>query len=340
MTTMTQTPAQQVTPQRIIQMGWAFALPNAIESALRNRIFDVLDSGPMTLQEVSRQAGCSERGTEALLGLLTAMELVHHENGRYSLTPESATFLVSTKPAYRGKFFLHLSEDLVPQFQQLPEIVRTGNPARRVKVEEVASDFFRRFVDALLPMNIAAAQLVARHLASQRQAETANILDLAAGSGVWGIAMAQAFPKATLTAVDFLDVLSVTREFAQRFGIEERFRTVAGDVLQANFGTGYSIATLGHILHSEGEERSRALLKKTYDALDQGGTIVIAEVLLNEDRTSPMQAAIFNVNMLVNTDKGRAYTFGELCHWLTESGFRNVRTLDAPAPSPLVLADK
>jgi hypothetical protein len=82
------------------------------------------------------------------------------------------------------------------------------------------------------------------------------------------------------------------------------------------------------------------LLKKTYDALDQGGTIVIAEVLLNEDRTSPMQAAIFNVNMLVNTDKGRAYTFGELCHWLTESGFRNVRTLDAPAPSPLVLADK
>lgn len=340
MTTMTETPTQQLTPQRIIQMGWAFALPNAIESALRNRIFDVLDSGSMTAREAAHQAGCSERGIEALLQLLTAMELVQHANGKYSLTPESATFLVSTKSSYQGKFFLHISEDIVPQFQQLAETVRTGKPARRVNMEEVGSEFFRRFVDALLPMNMAAAQLVARHLASQRKAETTRILDLAAGSGVWGIAMAQAFPKAQLTAVDFPNVLPVTRECVQRFGIDARFHAVAGDVLDANLGTGYSIATLGHILHSEGEERSRALLKKTYDALDQGGTIVIAEFLLNEDRTSPMSAAVFNVNMLVNTDKGRTYTFGELRHWLTESGFVNVRTLDAPAPSPLVLADK
>lgn len=68
--------------------------------------------------------------------------------------------------------------------------------------------------------------------------------------------------------------------------------------------------------------------------------IAIAEFVLNEDRTSPPASACFNLNMAVNTENGRAFTFSELRLWLEDAGFRNVCTLDVPGPSPLVLAEK
>lgn len=93
-------------------------------------------------------------------------------------------------------------------------------------------------------------------------------------------------------------------------------------------------------MHSEGEDRSRHLLKKTFGALKPGGTIAIGDWLVNNDRTKPLPALIFAVTMLVNTKKGDAFTFNEIKNWLGEAGFKKVRKLEAPGPSPLILATK
>jgi len=61
---------------------------------------------------------------------------------------------------------------------------------------------------------------------------------------------------------------------------------------------------------------------------------------VNEDRTGPTNGLIFAVNMLVNTTAGNTYSLAEIRSWLQEAGFTNVRQLDAPGPSPLVLADR
>ncbi|HEY8504482.1 MAG TPA: hypothetical protein VIL46_07860, partial [Gemmataceae bacterium] len=71
-----------------------------------------------------------------------------------------------------------------------------------------------------------------------------------------------------------------------------------------------------------------------------GGTIAIAEWLVNEDRTGPVNGLIFAVNMLVNTEQGDTFSFGEIRRWLEEAGFTGARELEAPAPSPLILAEK
>src|SRR5208337_1323745 len=113
-----------------------------------------------------------------------------------------------------------------------------------------------------------------------------------------------------------------------------------GDLLVADLGRNHAVATLGHILHSEGEERSRALLSKTFDALAPGGTIAVAEFLVNDERTEPLVGLLFAVNMLVNTDNGGTYSFREISAWLAEAGFVNPRTLEVPSPSPLILATK
>ena len=66
----------------------------------------------------------------------------------------------------------------------------------------------------------------------------------------------------------------------------------------------------------------------------------IAEFVANDDRTGPPHVAIFGVNMLVNTEQGDVFTAGEIGGWLQEAGFTDIRNLEAPAPSPLILANK
>ena len=105
-------------------------------------------------------------------------------------------------------------------------------------------------------------------------------------------------------------------------------------------GQGHHVATLGHLLHSEGPDRVRALLRRSFGALAPGGVIAIQEFMPDDDRQGPPHPLIFAVNMLVNTEAGGTYTFAEIRAWLEEAGFVNARLLPVPAISPVVLANR
>ena len=330
-----------LSPERIMQLAWGYAPPLILETAIRHRVFDVLDSGPLSLREIAQAAGASERGLAAILNVLVGMDfLAKDADDRYALTPESAAFLVSTKPGFQGGLLRHTSEHLLPKWLRLYEIVAAGGPDAAVNRQETGSPFFENFVNDIFPMSYPAAQDLARYLRLDLMDGPVSVLDLAAGSGVWGIALAQSAPAVGIRAVDWPGVLPVTRNTVARFGLASRFEFAPGDLLEADFGAGHHVATLGHILHSEGVERSRALLRKTFAALAPGSTIAIAEFLVNPDRTGPVNGLIFAVNMLVNTENGNTYSFEEIAAWLAEAGFVDMRTLASRGPSPLILANK
>jgi len=338
---MSPAPSAHVTPERILQFAWAYIAPLSIEAAIRNRVFDVLEEGPKSLAQVSAATGASTRGLSALMNALVGLELLAKDDaGLYSNTPESSTFLVRSKPSFHGGVILHTSEQLLPKFLQLTQIVATGKPVNHVNQEGDGGEFFRQFVLDIFPLSYPAACALAGALGLPASTTPTRVLDLAAGSGVWGIGLAQSSLQVTVTSVDWPEVLPVTQQSVARFGLSDRFTFVPGDLDSANFGTGQTVATLGHILHSEGEARSRQLLAKTHAALAPGGTIAIAEFLVNPDRKGPVGGLFFAVNMLVNTDDGNTFSFEEIAGWLTDAGFINPRTVQAPGPSPLILATK
>jgi SAM-dependent methyltransferase len=329
----------QVTPERIMQFAWGYVPPLVLEAAIRHRIFDVLDSGAKTVKEVQKETGASERGLNAIMNVLVGLNLLEKDDQqRYSLTPESAAFLVSTKPGFQGGLIRHCSEHLIPKWLHLNEIVGTGKPVASVNQQTTGSDFFQKFVNDIFPMSYPAAQVLAQNL--NLNAGETRVLDLAAGSGVWGITLAQSSDRVHVTALDWPEVLPVTRNTVARFGLSDRFSYIEGDLLNADFGSNYNVAILGHILHSEGETRSRELLAKTFRALAPGGTIAIAEFLVNADRRGPVNGLFFAVNMLVNTDDGGTYSFEEISGWLAEAGFVNAHMIESPGPSPLIVANK
>lgn len=329
-----------VTPERIMQFAFGYAPTLMIHAAVRHGIFDALDAGRKTIEQVASETGASVRGLRAVMnGLLALGFLTRDGDGRFGLTPDSAAFLVKGKPGYHGALFLHTVDQILDRWRALSDVVMAGKPAWRVNEQDNGAEFFEGFVEALFPMNYPAASALGDAL-GLAGAGPVSVLDLAAGSGVWGIALAQKSPEVRVTAVDWPGVLPVTRRVVERFGLAGQFAYLAGDIQTVDLGRGHDVATLGHILHSEGEEKSRALLKRVGDSLRPGGTVAIAEMLMNEERTGPPHAAIFAVNMLVATESGDTFTFGEIAGWLRETGFENARLLEVPASSPLILANK
>ena len=328
------------TPERILQIAWGYAPTLILETALNYRLFDLLDESPKTVEVLAQRTGASVRGLTAILNALVGLAFLTRTGANYALAPESAAFLVSTKPAYYGTYFMHMTRQLIPRWLRLSEAVRTGHPVAAMNQGADGPTFFAEFVESLFPLSYKAARLLGEHLGVGGLTAPASVLDIGAGSGVWSIALAHLSPQLTIWAVDWPVVLEVTKKVARQQGVAERLTTSAGDLLEADFGSGHRVATIGHILHSEGPERSRRLLQKTFAALAPGGTIVISEFMPNDERTGPPNALIFAVNMLVHTEAGDTFTFNEVAHWLQDAGFEHPRLLEAPAPSPLVLANK
>jgi hypothetical protein len=105
-----------VTPERLMQFAWGYAPTLAIEAAIRHRVFDVLDGGPKTLAETATATGASERGLRGIMNVLTGFGFLGRSGEKYTLTPESEAFLVSTKPSFQGGIFKHTSQQLLPKW--------------------------------------------------------------------------------------------------------------------------------------------------------------------------------------------------------------------------------
>ncbi|HEX4123627.1 MAG TPA: class I SAM-dependent methyltransferase, partial [Tepidisphaeraceae bacterium] len=267
-------------------MAWGFAPPMIAEAALQTGIFDAMDAGAKTIAQISEKTDTSKRGLTILLDGLVGIGLVSRRGEKFTLAPDAAAFLVHSKPGFVGGLLKHVSQQLIASWMGLSECVRTGRPHRPVNQESVGGEFFAQLVENIFHMGFPAACMAAEALLDGTS-DDVSVLDIAAGSGVWGIAMAKDRPNVRVTAVDWPNVIPVTRRVTDRHNVAHQFNYIEGDILQADLGAGHHVATLGAILHSEGEARSRELLKRVHAAMAPGGTIVVSEFIPDEGRRGP-----------------------------------------------------
>ena len=84
------------------------------------------------------------------------------------------------------------------------------------------------------------------------------------------------------------------------------------------------MAWLSHVLHSNGPEECQKIIKKTVEAMEPGGVILIHEFILENSKDAPEFAALFSLNMLLNNPEGRSYSEEELSNMLMTAGVKNI----------------
>jgi ubiquinone/menaquinone biosynthesis C-methylase UbiE len=341
---MTATPpqensAQGLSPEPLMQMTFAHAPQRILTAGVQLQVFSHIAAGRHALAEIAGAAGASERGMRMLLDALTGFQLLAKSDGLYHLTPMSEKFLVCESPDYLGAMIE--MDEMWHAWGSLTEIVRTGQPDRRVESQETAEKFFSVLVRSLHVANREPARRTAEALGAGNTHRGMQVLDVACGSGIWGIGIAEADTDARITAQDFPGLFATTREYVSRHGVADRFDYLPGDLKTVDFGENrFDLALLGNIVHSEGEESSRDLFRRLHRALKPGGRIAVIDMIPNDERTAPPFALIFAINMLINTEVGDTYTLAEYTAWLNEAGFTRVETADIGSHSPLIIGIK
>lgn len=342
-TTTTEAPrtGAHPTPDRIMQFAWGFGVTRALATSLELRLFTHIAQGKSTAEAIAAVETAPVRGVRMLLDAMVSLGLVVRLNGKHTLAPDAATFLVEGGPAYIGGLLTLLAGETADGWRNLTATVRNGESPSHLDEPADGVAFWEKLIDPLFNLNFMAAGTLGKELARLHPTGTYSVLDVAAGSGVWGIGAAQADERARVTALDLDTSLAHARARVEKMGLGSRFGFTPGDLREVDMGSArYDAAILGHICHSEGAVQTQKLFAKLARALKPGGTLAIAEFLVAPDRSGPPSGTIFALNMLAMTKEGDTYSVPQLTGWLAEAGFDRVRELPAPAPSPLVLATK
>jgi ubiquinone/menaquinone biosynthesis C-methylase UbiE len=309
-------------PDLIFDMLTAYQKAAAVKAAIDLNLFTGLADGTCTAEELAKFCAAAPRGIRILCDHITVLGLLQKSSGKYGLTPDSAAFLNRKSPAYLGGAtdFL-LSEHLTGAFSHLTDAVRKGGTAEpkqgSVTPEHPMWVTFARAMGGIMKRG---AEGLADLLALDARPQ-AKVLDVAAGHGVWGIAVARKYPEAQVVALDWAPVLKVALENARAAGIANRFTTISGSAFDADLGTGYDAVLIPNFLHHFNPADCVRFLKKTHAALRPGGKVAIVEFVPNPDRITPPQAAGFSLVMLATTPEGDAYTFDEYAAMLAQAGF-------------------
>lgn len=329
----------QVTPERFFQACQGFHLSYALKAAVSLDLFTGIGAGHTTPSALADWSGASERGVRILCDFLCIQQFLEKGDEGYKLTEESKTFLNRESPLFVGDMVHFLVSDWQTGFfQDLTEAVRKGGSIHGQRPLEVEDEMWINFARNMAPTMVPAAEFIAENLASAG-VDPENVLDIAAGHGMFGIAVARRFPESQIVAVDWPGVLSVAKENVKKAGLSDRFQMRPGNAFQVEFGESYDAALLTNFLHHFDLETCTELLKKIRRALAHGGCLATLEFIPDPGRLTPPPAAAFPLTMLATTENGDAYTFEELESTLKAAGFDDNELLDLPiTPQRVILS--
>lgn len=337
-TAATPKPSPELIFGSLICYQHAFALRAAIELDL----FTAIAEGTNDAASLAKRVNAAERGVRILADGMTVQGFLRKENGKYSLTQDSAIFLDKRSPAYMGGMaeFL-LSEENIRNFSQFTDCVRKGGTASSIGDNSKPVDHrWVMFAKAMGSMSGPVAGALSQMVSANSSAEI-KVLDIAAGHGMYGITVAKNNPRVHVTAVDWPAVLEVAKENAQKFGVADRYSVHQGSAFDTDLGSGYDYVFITNFLHHFDIPTNEMLLRRFHAALKPGGKAVAVEFVPDENRVTPPIAAAFSMVMLINTDAGDAYTFTEYESMFRNAGYKNT-VLQAPSdlPQRLVIAEK
>jgi SAM-dependent methyltransferase len=320
-------------PIEFLQALNAYWTSHTLMAAVDLGIVPAVGESRDTAAAIASRIQADERGTAALLDALTALNLFTKEHGHYRVSSLGWQCLHPASPTCLADIVRH-HRNLADGWLHLAQTVRSGRP-HRPRVHTL-DDQQRR--DFLLGMfNLAA--LTAPHVLQAIPLHAhRSLLDLGGGPGAYAIHFCQHNPALQAVVLD----LPATRPTAEaqiaRAGLSERIRFQAGDFLTDDLGGPYDLIWASHILHGESPAQAAALIQRAAAALAPGGTLVIHEFILEDDRTGPLYPALFSLNMLLGTEQGQAFTRGEISRFLEEAGLTRVSWQPLPGPSSLISA--
>jgi SAM-dependent methyltransferase len=293
------------------------------------KLYPLLAERPRSLSEICDVLSLAPRPAEALVSVSTALGLLEERDGHYSLTPIAEDYLLERSDTYFGGYFDMIIQNYsVYSFESLKRAVLTDG-SQLYGGEEVftshqeRADRVRTYTRAMHGTSMAAA------LAWPKRVELSEhrlMLDIGGGSGAHAIGASQQWADLQVVVFDLAPVCGVAEEFIALHGLQDRVRTQVGDMWADTFPPA-DLHFYSQIYHDWPPDRCRLLARKSFEALEPGGRLILHEMLYDDRKAGPLATAAMNINMLLWYDAGRQYSGRELSAMLEEAGFRDIEVV-------------
>ncbi len=317
---------------QVMGISSAYWQSRVLHTVQRFDLFNHLKKRGATAAELAEACGADPRGMEILLIAATSMGLLNRKNGKYRNTPFAETFLMKESPRYQGGI-VSMFDRWYDAWGNLYDAVKTGKPVID-KPHDQGSEAVRGYIYGMHYRAIAQGELLAKKVDLSKKR---RLLDVAGGPGTFCIKFCERYPKLSATVFDLPQTLAVSREIVGSFNMLDRITLKPGNYLEDLFGQGYDALLLSSMFNQESPQTIKEIFRKSHEALEPKGLILIQDQMLNREKTGPMLSALIGVNQLIHTPGGAAYSEKELSDWMKETGFRKIRQIALPSPSPFTV---
>lgn len=303
----------------LLSLNFGFARARVLDAAIELGVFTVLARGSGNAAALAEALGCSRDGTERLLDALVELGLLEEARvGHYAVTPASETYLVRGSAGYLGQHFAEVMRQW-ERWESLVDVVRSGFSQGDLGNLRARGRYPGMFA-ANFPIAIRLAHQAAEHV---QVPSGGRVLDLTAGGGEWGIALALHHPDVTVTAHDDPALLSVTRARVAEFGLADRFSFVSANFAAPPFPHAhFDLVVLAQAGRFIGREMVGRLVHECARMLRHGGQVLIADVLKDPSGKPAPPCSMLNLSLLVNTLQGRLVERSEYLTHLADAGLR------------------
>jgi hypothetical protein len=338
-------PQQGPAPDQILQIGLGFWSSKALLSAVEMGVFTELASGPQEFSKLAGRLGLHARSARDYLDALVALGLLHRVDGTYSNTRDTDMFLDRHKPSYVGGVLEMANARLFGFWNHLTEALRTGRQQNESKDDPGASPFKALYADPARLKGFLAAMSGISHGANLAIAKKVpwagykSYADVGTAQGDLAVQIALANPHLAGIGFDLAEVGPVFEEYVVANNVGDRVHFQPGDFFTEALPN-VDVITMGHILHDWNLNEKKMLIAKAYAALHPGGSLVVYDAIIDDERSKNAFGPLMSLNMLIETAGGFDYTGADCIGWMKEAGFRDAYVEHLTGPDSMVVGLK
>ncbi len=331
------------TPDGIMQLGLGFWGSKTLLSAVEIGLFTELAKEPLDAETLSERLMLHPRSARDFLDALVALGMLEREGDQYANTTETDLFLDRAKPSYVGGMLEMANARLYPFWGSLTEALRTGQPQNEAKRGE---NFFtalyadpgrlKGFLEAMTGVSLGAAMAIANKFPWDRY-ET--FVDVGTAQGGLPVQVAQAQDHLSGGGFDLPPIGPFFEEYVGSHGLSDRLRFYPGNFFE-DLLPAADVLVMGHILHDWSLEEKKMLLGKAYEALPEGGALIVYDAIIDDERRENAFGLLMSLNMLIELPGGFDYTGADCSAWMRETGFREAYVEHLVGPDSMVVGVK
>lgn len=309
-------------------------------TALELEIFNLLKE-PTTVEAISTELETDPQVTAKILDVLASMGLLARDDGKYLITPQMYPFLVEGEPYFAR--YLNFAKESHDPWMNLKNVLKEGPVT---KEHEHKHQYDRESIDWIARGTmLGRLQATLKMVKEIPEFETARkLIDLGGGHGLFGIGFAQENPDLEVVIFDKPGVAEIAQDYVNRYGVQDRVTTMSGDYTKDEIGSGYDIAFEACSFGGNADQ-ARSFYQNISDSLKEGGLFISQTFTIDDDRTAPLRALIWDLKEHITGD-GHMHlqTNSELFKRFEEVGLTGENVIDISEsltmPMRLVIARK